>query len=49
MSTHILGDCAADSNRAGKSSCIKTVFENVPVKDVAFFGVTQQIEKIDYE
>jgi Ras-related GTP-binding protein C/D len=36
-------------NRAGKSSCIKTVFQNVPVKDVPFFGVTQRVEKINYE
>ena len=36
-------------DRAGKSSCIKTVFQNVPVKDVPFFGVTQRVEKISYE
>lgn len=35
--------------KAGKSSCIKTVFQNVPVKDVPFFGVTQRVEKISYD
>ena len=35
--------------RAGKTSCIKTVFEDNPVKDTPYFGTTQKIEKIDYE
>ena len=34
---------------AGKTSCIKTVFEDNPVKDTPYFGTTQKIEKIDYE
>jgi hypothetical protein len=37
------------TDRAGKSSCIKTIFQDVAVKDVPFFGVTQRVEKIDYE
>lgn len=36
-------------SRAGKSSCIKTIFQDTQVKDVAYFGVTQKVEKIDYE
>ncbi|KAL7423540.1 GTP-binding protein gtr2 [Cryptotrichosporon argae] len=35
--------------KAGKSSCIKTVFQHVPVKDVPYLGITQRIEKIDYD
>ncbi|ORY24694.1 Gtr1/RagA G protein conserved region-domain-containing protein [Naematelia encephala] len=35
--------------KAGKSSCIKTVFQGVPTKDVPYFGVTQKIEKINYD
>ncbi|RXK42517.1 hypothetical protein M231_00071 [Tremella mesenterica] len=35
--------------KAGKSSCIKTVFQKVPVRDVAYFSVTQKIEKINYD
>jgi Ras-related GTP-binding protein C/D len=35
--------------RAGKSSCIKTVFQHLPVKDVPYIGITQKIEKVDYE
>lgn len=35
--------------RAGKSSCIKTVFQNLPVKDVPYIGITQKLEKVDYE
>ncbi|RSH90467.1 hypothetical protein EHS25_001072 [Saitozyma podzolica] len=37
------------SRKAGKSSVIKTVFQQVPVKDVPYFGVTQKIEKINYD
>ena len=37
------------TSRAGKTSCIKTVFEDNPVKDTPYFGTTQKIEKIDYE
>jgi Ras-related GTP-binding protein C/D len=39
----------ADGGRAGKSSCIKTVFQQLPVKDVPFIGITHKIEAIDYE
>lgn len=35
--------------RAGKSSCIKTVFQHLPVKDVPYIGITQRIEKVEYE
>lgn len=35
--------------RAGKSSCIKTVFQNLPVKDVPYIGITQKLEKVNYE
>ncbi|WOO85721.1 Ras-related GTP-binding protein C [Vanrija pseudolonga] len=35
--------------KAGKSSCIKTVFQHVPVKDVPYIGITQKIEKINYD
>lgn len=39
----------ANNLRAGKSSCIKTVFQKLPVKDVPYIGITQRVEKIDYE
>ena len=39
----------ASDDRAGKSSCIKTVFQGVPVADVPYFDSTQKFEKIDYE
>ncbi|WVW80431.1 hypothetical protein I302_102413 [Kwoniella bestiolae CBS 10118] len=35
--------------KAGKTSCIKTVFQQIPTKEVPFFGVTQKIEKINYD
>lgn len=35
--------------RAGKSSCIKTVFQQLPVKDVPFIGITHKFEAVDYE
>ncbi|OCF31886.1 hypothetical protein I317_02932 [Kwoniella heveanensis CBS 569] len=35
--------------KAGKTSCIKTVFQQVPAKEVPYFGVTQKIEKINYD
>lgn len=35
--------------KAGKSSCIQTIFQHLPVKDVPYIGITQRIEKIDYE
>ncbi|WWC68374.1 uncharacterized protein I206_102299 [Kwoniella pini CBS 10737] len=35
--------------KAGKTSCIKTVFQGVPTKEVPYFGVTQKIEKINYD
>ncbi|KAK4687307.1 Ras-related GTP-binding protein C/D, partial [Tremellales sp. Uapishka_1] len=35
--------------KAGKTSCIKTVFQQVAVKDVPYFGITQKIEKINYD
>ncbi|KIR30591.1 hypothetical protein I307_03702 [Cryptococcus deuterogattii 99/473] len=34
--------------KAGKTSCIKTVFQQVPAVEVPHFGVTQKIEQIDY-
>ncbi|ODO07596.1 hypothetical protein L198_01177 [Cryptococcus wingfieldii CBS 7118] len=34
--------------KAGKTSCIKTVFQQVPAQEVPHFGVTQKIEQIDY-
>lgn len=42
-------DMALTNFRAGKTSCIKTVFQDVPIKDVSYFGTTQKIEKINYE
>lgn len=44
-----VGAYRADPLRSGKSSCIKTVFQQVPVKDVPYFGVTQKVEKIVYK
>lgn len=35
--------------RAGKTSCIKTVFQQVPAVEVPHFGVTQKIEQINYK
>ncbi|BEI87150.1 hypothetical protein CcaverHIS002_0704960 [Cutaneotrichosporon cavernicola] len=35
--------------KAGKSACIKTVFQHLPVKDVPYIGITQKIEKVDYD
>ncbi|WWC96678.1 hypothetical protein V866_003550 [Kwoniella sp. B9012] len=35
--------------KAGKTSCIKTVFQQIPTKEVPFFGVTQKVEKINYD
>ncbi|WWC60579.1 uncharacterized protein I303_103153 [Kwoniella dejecticola CBS 10117] len=35
--------------KAGKTSCIKTVFQGVPTKEVPYFGVTQKIDKINYD
>ncbi|WRT65957.1 uncharacterized protein IL334_002908 [Kwoniella shivajii] len=35
--------------KSGKTSCIKTVFQNVPAREVPYFGVTQKIEKINYD
>ncbi|WVQ97005.1 hypothetical protein IAU59_004115 [Kwoniella sp. CBS 9459] len=35
--------------KAGKTSCIKTVFQQVPAKEVPYFGVTQKIEKVNYD
>ncbi|WWC88156.1 uncharacterized protein L201_003061 [Kwoniella dendrophila CBS 6074] len=35
--------------KAGKTSCIKTVFQGIPAKEVPYFGVTQKIEKINYD
>lgn len=35
--------------RAGKSSCIKTVFQDIPVADVPYFDATQKVEKVIYE
>ncbi|ORX34143.1 Gtr1/RagA G protein conserved region-domain-containing protein [Kockovaella imperatae] len=35
--------------KAGKTSCIKTVFEHVPPSEVAYFDSTQKFEKIDYD
>ncbi|WWD18186.1 hypothetical protein CI109_102635 [Kwoniella shandongensis] len=35
--------------KAGKTSCIKTVFQQVPAREVPYFGVTQKIEKINYD
>lgn len=37
------------TERAGKSSCIKTVFQDVPVADVPYFDSTQKVEKVLYE
>ncbi|WVQ85693.1 hypothetical protein IAT38_007859 [Cryptococcus sp. DSM 104549] len=34
--------------KAGKTSCIKTVFQGVPTKDVPYFGVTSKVEAINY-
>lgn len=35
--------------RAGKSSCIKTVFQDVAPTDVPYFDSTQKVEKVTYE
>jgi Ras-related GTP-binding protein C/D len=35
--------------RAGKSACVKTVFQGVPVKDVPYFGATQKVEKVNID
>ncbi|WVR05600.1 hypothetical protein IAU60_002619 [Kwoniella sp. DSM 27419] len=35
--------------KAGKTSCVKTVFQQVPAKEVPYFGVTQKIEKVNYD
>lgn len=42
-------DVRLTENRSGKSSCIKSVFQNLPVKDVTYIGITKKVEKIDYE
>jgi hypothetical protein len=38
-----------DKLRAGKTSCIKTVFQGASPKDTAYFGATQKVEKVNYE
>ncbi|KAK8865631.1 hypothetical protein IAR55_000776 [Kwoniella newhampshirensis] len=35
--------------KAGKTSCIKTVFQQVPAREVPYFGVTQKIERVNYD
>ncbi|KAK1927674.1 Gtr1/RagA G protein conserved region-domain-containing protein [Papiliotrema laurentii] len=54
-----LGNQEDDTNRqkilvlgwrkAGKSSCIKTIFQDVPVTDVPYFDSTQKVEKVLYD
>ena len=41
--------CNELTSRAGKSSCIKTIFQGVPVTDVPYFDSTQKLEKVVYE